>query len=136
MFTIEQIKAIHAKVKSGADFPAYVQELKNTLGITHYDLFVKNGQGIYYGADNFKAESAPAYSDKTIADKGDAVKLKHIIKIHQQGQTDYPTFVNQAAEAGVEKWTTSMERMEVIYYDKAGNEMLVEPIPDNSNYAN
>ena len=27
MFTLDQIKEAHAKVKSGADFPGYVQEL-------------------------------------------------------------------------------------------------------------
>ncbi len=135
MFTIAQIKSIHSKVKSGADFPAYVQELKNTLGITHYDLFVLNGHGVYY-SDDFKVEGPAAYTDKQVADKGDVEQLKHIIKIHQQGQTDYPTFINQAAEAGVEKWTTSMIRMEVIYYDKSGNEMLAEPIPDAKGYLN
>ena len=33
MFTIEQIKNAHAKVKSGADFPTYVQNLIK-LGVT------------------------------------------------------------------------------------------------------
>jgi hypothetical protein len=28
MFTIEQIKQAHNKVKSGADFPKYIQEIK------------------------------------------------------------------------------------------------------------
>ena len=32
MFTVEQIKAAHSKVKSGADFPAYIQEIK-ALGL-------------------------------------------------------------------------------------------------------
>lgn len=27
MFTLDQIKAAHNKVKSGADFPAYIQDL-------------------------------------------------------------------------------------------------------------
>jgi len=133
MFTIEQIKATHSKVKSGADFPAYVQELK-ALGLTHYDLFVKNGQGIYYGANNFKIESLPAYDEKTIAGNGNAATLKHIISIHQQGKTNYLTFINQAADAGVEKWTTSMTELAVTYYDKQGNIMLIEPIPDSNGY--
>lgn len=29
MFTVEQIKAAHAKVKSGADFPGYITEIKS-----------------------------------------------------------------------------------------------------------
>jgi hypothetical protein len=33
MFTLEQIQQAHKKVKSGADFPAYAQELTN-MGVT------------------------------------------------------------------------------------------------------
>lgn len=56
-------------------------------------------------------------------------KLKHSISLHQQGQTDYPTFCNQAADAEVEKWTTHMIEMTVTYLDKQGNKLIVEPIP-------
>lgn len=28
MFTVEQIKAAHSKVKTGADFPAYIKEIR------------------------------------------------------------------------------------------------------------
>ena len=28
MFTAEEVKTAHSKVKSGADFPAYIQEIK------------------------------------------------------------------------------------------------------------
>ncbi|MGF7024877.1 MULTISPECIES: DUF1398 domain-containing protein [Sphingobacterium] len=33
MFTIEQIEAAHSNVKSGADFPAYIRDIKK-LGDT------------------------------------------------------------------------------------------------------
>lgn len=36
MFTVEQIKQSQSKVKSGADFPAYIQHLKK-LDITYYE---------------------------------------------------------------------------------------------------
>jgi hypothetical protein len=35
MCTVAQIKAAHSKVKSGADFPAYIKESK-ALGVTQY----------------------------------------------------------------------------------------------------
>lgn len=41
MFTAEQIKAAHSKVKSGADFPSYIQEIK-ALGVTHYEAHVED----------------------------------------------------------------------------------------------
>lgn len=41
MFTIEQIKAAHSKVKSGADFPSYIREIKQ-LGVTGYEVSVSD----------------------------------------------------------------------------------------------
>lgn len=40
MFTAEHIKTTH-KVKSGSDFPAYIQEI-NALSITHYEAYLSN----------------------------------------------------------------------------------------------
>ncbi len=42
MFTLEQIKSAHSKVKSGADFPNYIQDLIN-LGIKSYHTYVSDG---------------------------------------------------------------------------------------------
>ena len=53
MFTIAQIKEAHSRVKSGADFPAYIQELI-TLGVQGYETFVNDGHVEYLGADNFR----------------------------------------------------------------------------------
>ena len=39
MFTVEQIKAAHSKVKSGADFPKYIRDIK-LLGVTAYETWV------------------------------------------------------------------------------------------------
>lgn len=131
MFTIEQIKATHDKLKSGADFPRYVQDMK-ALGVIYYNIFVEDGRSQYYGADNFTISDVAMYATKVIADIGSTEKLKHTISIHQQGETDYLTFCQQAAEAGVEKWTTHMLDMEVVYYDKQQNKLLVEPIPQQA----
>ena len=128
MFTIDQIKAAHAKVKSGADFPAYIQEMKS-LGITSYEHFVTDGHINYYGNDDFKIAAAAKWPAMNVAETGWPEKLKQALSVHQQGQTDYPTFCKQAAEAGVEKWIVSITGMACTYYDMANNEMLVEAIP-------
>lgn len=52
MFTLPQLKAAHAKVKTGADFPAYVQEIKQ-MGLQYYEFKVTTGQTTYHGADGF-----------------------------------------------------------------------------------
>ena len=128
MFTLEQIKAAHAKVKSGADFPSYIQELIG-LGLKQYTQFVSDGHTIYSGTDNVTIQSEAKYPAFTIAEKADKAKLKEDLGIHQQGGTNYMTFCEQAAAAGVETWIVDMHNMTCIYYDKSGNAMLTETIP-------
>lgn len=128
MFTIDQIHQAFSKVKSGTDFPQFVQDLK-LIGVTHYDNYVADGRTLYYGTNDFVVFGNPKYPSITIGAESSADSLKHAISIHQKGQTDYATFCNQAANAGVEKWTTNMIDMTVSYLDKAGNKLTVESIP-------
>lgn len=128
MFTLHQIQEAHAKVKSGADFPQYVQDLK-AIGISHYDNFVADGRAKYFGLDDFSLDAGSKYPEMQVNEIGSVEALKHALSIHQKGQTDYPTFCKQAADAGVEKWTTHALEMTVTYYDKQGNKLIVEQIP-------
>lgn len=128
LFTLEQIKTAHSRVKSGADFPNYVQEIK-LLGLAYYEHFVADGHAEYHAANGFELSAEAKWAPVKIADTGNVPMLEHSLKIHQQGQTDYLTFCRQAAEAGVEKWVVDVVNMTCIYYDKAGNRMVTEPIP-------
>lgn len=132
MFTAQDILTAHAKVKSGADYPRYVQELK-AMGVVSYDFIVENGQNNYFDQEGKTISTPDKYSHLQVADSSSAEQLKHIILNHQQGHTDFPTFCKEAAEAGVEKWVSNLKKMEVIYLDKKGNELLVETIP-TGNY--
>ena len=129
MFTIEQILAAHSKVRSGVDFPAYVQDLIQ-LGVKRYETFVSDGHTVYYGEDNFQIASPAKYATLAIADNSDKTGFENDLRAHQQGKTDYPTFCNDSAKAGVEKWIVDMGKMTCTYYDKQGNEMLKENIPE------
>lgn len=128
MFTISQIKEAHAKVKSGADFPTYIQELI-ALGVERYSNHVSDGHTDYAGRGEYKASSEAKYAALQVADKSDAPTFKHLLKQHQQGQSNFLTFCRQSAECGVEKWIVDMEAMTCTYYDKTGQEMLIEQIP-------
>lgn len=128
MFTIEQIKEAHGKVKSGADFPAYIQELKK-LGVAYYETFVFDGHTDYYGANNYKATSPAKYEVLKVAESSNVEQFKADLIAHQQGKTDYSTFCNDAAKSGIEKWAVRFDKMTCTYYNKAGNEIVVENIP-------
>lgn len=131
MFTLLQMKAAHAKVKSGADFPAYVREIKQ-LGLQHYDFLVRNGQTEYHGADGFQVNGDPIYAGKAISTQASPTAVRQIIAEHQQGKTDFLTFCQQVADAGVEKWIVDAQGMLCIYYDLKGNSMVAEPIPEQA----
>jgi len=128
MFTIEQVKAAHAKVKSGADFPSYVQDLIR-LGVKSYDIFVTDGHGEYRGENKYTIRSATEYETLHIVDESNAEAFMHNLKMHQQGKTNYAIFCKDAADAGVEKWTVDLQEMTCTYYDKAGNKLVTETIP-------
>lgn len=128
MFTPDQIKAAHAKVKSGADFPNYIQDLI-TLGVLAYETFVSDGHTIYTGTNNYIITSPAKYSSLVVDDKSNGEQFLSDLKAHQQGKTDYPTFCKDCAKWGVEKWVVDMSKMTCTYYDKSGKNLLSEIIP-------
>ena len=128
MFTAEQIKSAHSKVKSGADFPNYIKEIK-FLGVTHYGAYVTDGHTEYHHGSSYTAIVEPKYEPIVITETPQTEIFKKELLAHQQGKTDYLTFITMCAETGIEKWKICMDRMTCTYYDKAGNVVLVEAIP-------
>lgn len=128
MFTVDVIKQAHSKVKSGADFPAFIKEIK-TLGVMFYETYVSDGHTDYYGEHDYKATAPARYAALVIADACAIDQFRTDLKAHQQGATDYPTFISISARLGIEKWAVCMDQMTCTYYDKAGNAVLVEEIP-------
>lgn len=128
MFTLDSIKSIHSKVKSGADFPAYIIALKE-LGVQSYETFVCDGHTIYFGENGFSIQSEGHAESLTIQEPSDVLQFKQDLKAHQEGKTDYPTFCSDCAKSGVEKWVVDMKTMTCAYYNLGGNQLLVEQIP-------
>ncbi len=128
MFTIDQIRAAHNKVASGADFPAYVRELK-ALGVRQFEVFVVDGHTDFTGAGHYQVRGAAEYQLLTVALQPHPAQFIADLKTHQAGNTGYLQFCRDAAASGVEKWIMNLEAMTCTYFDKAGNEVLVENIP-------
>ena len=128
MFTLTQIKTAHSKVKSGADFPSYINEL-STLGVTQYVHMVANGCIEYGSVTRYSILSDAKWDAIDIAKIASKELLQHALTIHQQGQTDYLTFCKQAATAGVQKWIVDITAMTCTYYDCNNTTMITEVIP-------
>jgi uncharacterized protein YbcV (DUF1398 family) len=128
MFTIDQIKEAHSNVKSGADFPKYIQDIIQ-LGVIGYETRVEDGNTIYFGANNYKIESGSKYKPLSISEKGNKEQFQKDLKQTQQGKTNYPEFCLHAAKSGIQKWVVDMSAMTCTYFDRSGNSILVENIP-------
>ncbi len=128
MFTAEQIKSAHSRVRSGADFPAYIAEIK-ALGVTDYEAFVSDGHIDYHGANGYTVNLPARYAPLAISEAPQPEAFKAELVAHQQGKTDFLTFIRGCADFGIEKWAISMGQMTCTYYDLAAREVLVEEIP-------
>ena len=97
-----------------------VYELLDKLGCN----YSKEQSGMFMWA------KVPAkYDPIAIADLAKSENFKTELVAHQQGKTNFLTFIKMCATYGIEKWAISMNKMTCTYYDKAGNEILVEEIP-------
>ena len=85
MFTIEQIEAAHSKVKSGADFPKYIQAIKQ-LGVNAFETWVVDSHTEYFGKDGYQTKSQPMYEKLDVADKSDKNKFSNYLKIHHKAK--------------------------------------------------
>jgi uncharacterized protein YbcV (DUF1398 family) len=128
MFTIAQIKAAHAKVKSGADFSGYIQDLIS-LGVVGYDTFVVDGHVEYFGSNDFRTTATETYSSLTVASSANKERFIEFLVMHQEGQTDYLTFCNHAAQCGIAQWTVNIIEKTCTYFDWHQNSILIEKIP-------
>ncbi|MCX2430093.1 DUF1398 domain-containing protein [Pedobacter sp. GR22-10] len=128
MFTKEDIHAATSRIKSGSDFPHFIQEL-NEMGVIRNDVYVSNGLSAYFASEEEVLQISPEeYPDLVISVEPSVEKLKHALKIHQTGETGFISFCEHAADAGVEKWITDLKDMTCTYYDTAGNELVKEKI--------
>ncbi|MET0462568.1 MAG: DUF1398 family protein [Chitinophagaceae bacterium] len=129
-FTLEQLKAAHSKVKSGADFPGYIQEIKK-LGLVSYEYDVRTGATNYIGSGGHEVRSGGWYNEPiTINFIVNAEAVKESIRKHQQGSSDFLTFCREVASSGVATWQIDIPAMLCRYIDLNGNELVAEPIPD------
>lgn len=129
MFTIAQIKEAHSKVKSGADFPAYIQDLIE-LGVQGYDTFVNDGHVEYFGTDNFRVAQTDTYESIAIAALANKERFIEFLVMHQDGQTDYLTFCHHASQCGIAKWSVNIIEMTCTYFDQSENAVIIEKIPN------
>ena len=127
MFTLKAIEEAHSRVKTGADFPEFIKELK-ALGIIMFDTMVTDSVTVYFGLNNFVLQSAPKYESLKISRNLNKSIFTKQLQLHQQGATDYFTFCEDCAQNGILKWRMNLIDHTCTYFDVNESVVLVEHI--------
>lgn len=128
MFTLKQIRQAHSRVKSGADFPAYITNIREQ-GVLKYETAVLNGNTRYFGQAGFSVETGPNYAFLEIAEATDAIQFVAELRAHQQGKTSFPEFCSACARTGIGKWEADLVEMTCSYYNLRSELVFIESIP-------
>lgn len=128
-FSAEAIREIYTRPRSGFNFPALVRELK-AAGVASYEHVIETGANVFHSKDGAMLTLDKMGPPCPVSDQVDAESLRKIIAQHQQGLSDYPTFCRLAGNIGVARWVCDLSAMTCSYFDKSGNSMHVEAIPE------
>ena len=133
MFALEQINDVHDRLGNAETLSQYLEALKN-IGIVKYDSFITDGHSEYFGKGGNKVVSPPVHEKLTIAETSNRESFLKHLNLHNQGKTNYFEMSKGLADSGIEKWTFDTNKMTNVYYDKDGNEILVETIKWECNF--
>ncbi|HEL2550031.1 TPA: DUF1398 family protein [Streptococcus suis] len=131
MFTLENINRGHEQF-TGPAFPKLIAYFKD-LGMVENIVDIQSGQVTYRSQTGQTLEKTGYQVTIPIADQVNRDQFVTILRNHQAGQTDFPTFCQETAEAGIYKWVTDLEAMTCSYVDKAEQAVFVETIPSVEN---
>ena len=131
MFTLENINRGHVQF-TGPDFPKLIAYFKD-LSMVENTVDIQSGQVTYRSQTGQTLEKTGYQVTIPVSDQANLDQFVTILRNHQAGQTDFPTFCQETAEAGIYKWVTDLEAMTCSYLDQAEQAVFVETIPSVEN---
>lgn len=124
---LKTIEREHKKLKTGADFPRYIQAIKK-LGVEEYVTYVSDSRTQYFGNNGHQLSSKAQYEPLVVAAERNKKKFTKYLRMHQSGQTDYFSFCRHCAETGIDRWIVNLSLMTCTYYDQKNQLILTEAI--------
>lgn len=109
------------------NFPMLVQAFLD-LGMVSNTVNIKDGKAIYNDKDGNQVAMA-AFQVEAVAENLDKDYFMQQLKLHQSGQTDFPTFCKDTADAGIYKWDVDLLVKTCTYFDLNDQMVYSEPIP-------
>jgi uncharacterized protein YbcV (DUF1398 family) len=126
-FSLQAIHEAH-KLYTGPDFPKLIREFQS-MGILENCHNLETGIVTYIHLDGTRLEEPSMKVDFNIDESANVETALLALRRNQQGVTDFPTFCEEIARAGIYQWVSDLEKMTCSYYDKQDALVIEETIP-------
>ncbi|CAM3887901.1 MULTISPECIES: DUF1398 family protein [Staphylococcus] len=113
---------------TGVNFPKLFQAFK-AMGITINTVDIQNGTTVYTHQSGEQIIDKGVKSTVPISHHTDKEQLQESLKQHQIGETDFSSFCDEMAQAGIYKWHISIDAGTCAYVNLKNEIVIVERIP-------
>lgn len=118
----------HINNFTGVDFPKLFKAFKD-MGMTYNIVNIQDGTATYVHQSEDDIVTSSVKSNHPVAQKSNKTIVQDVLTRHQQGQTDFETFCDEMAEAGIYKWHIDIQAGTCTYIDLQDQAVISELIP-------
>ncbi|HAR4501080.1 TPA: DUF1398 domain-containing protein [Staphylococcus aureus] len=125
--TLSAIQQAHQQF-TGVDFPKLFKAFKD-MGMTYNIVNIQDGTATYVHQSEDDIVTSSIKSNHPVAPRSNQSIVQDVLTRHQQGQTDFETFCDEMAEAGIYKWHIDIQAGTCTYIDLKEQAIISELIP-------
>ncbi len=97
--------------------------------MTYNIVNIQDGTATYVHQSEDDIVTSSVKSNHPVAQKSNKTIVQDVLTRHQQGQTDFETFCDEMAEAGIYKWHIDIQAGTCTYIDLQDQAVISELIP-------
>lgn len=126
-FKLSAIQQAHQQF-TGVDFPKLFKAFKE-MGMTYNIVNIQDGTATYVHQSEDDIVTSSVKSNHPVAPSSNQSIVQDVLTRHQQGQTDFETFCDEMAQAGIYKWHIDIQAGTCTYIDLQEQAIISELIP-------
>lgn len=126
-FKLSAIQQAHQQF-TGVDFPKLFKAFKD-MGMTYNIVNIQDGTATYVHQSEDDIVTPSVKSNHPVAPSSNQSIVQDVLTRHQQGQTDFETFCDEMAQAGIYKWHIDIQAGTCTYIDLQEQAIISELIP-------
>lgn len=126
-FKLSAIQQAHQQF-TGVDFPKLFKAFKD-MGVTYNIVNIQDGTATYVHQSEDDIVTSSVKSNHPVAPSSNQSIVQDVLTRHQQGQTDFETFCDEMAQAGIYKWHIDIQAGTCTYIDLQEQAIISELIP-------